>query len=75
MPPTHVTGVEAVDEVRARWVGHKVYTDVAIRVDPAFSVREADLIVSEVEQALRDHVRLLGYAVVRVCPSLKAATP
>jgi len=72
--PTHVGGVESVDEVRARWVGHKVYTDVAIRVDPAISVREADIIVTEVEQALRDHVRLLGYAVVRVSPSLKAAS-
>ena len=70
--PTHVTGVEAVDEVRARWVGHKVYTDVAIKVDPAISVREAHLIVTEVEQALREHVRLLGYAVVRASPSLKA---
>lgn len=70
--PTHVAGVEAVDEVRARWVGHKVYTDVAIKVDPAISVRDADVIVTEVEQALRDHVRLLGYAVVRVSPSLRA---
>ena len=72
--PTHVAGVESVDEVRARWVGHKVYTDVAIRVDPAISVREADVIVTEVEQALRDHVRLLGYAVVRVSPSIKSGT-
>lgn len=69
--PTHVTGVEAVDEVRARWVGHKVYTDVAIKVDPAISVRDADIIVTKVEHALRDHVRLLGYAVVRVSPANK----
>lgn len=72
--PTHVTGVEGVDEVRARWVGHKVYTDVAIKVNAEISVREADIIVTKVEQALRDHVRLLGYAVVRVSPSFKAAS-
>ncbi len=71
--PLHVTGVRAVRDVRARWVGHKVYTDVAIDVDPNISVGEADVIVTEVEQALRDHVRLLGYAVVRASPSLKAA--
>ena len=72
--PTHVPGVLGVHDVRARWVGHKVYTDVAINVDPAISVRDADIIVSKVEQALRDHVRLLGYAVVRVSPSLKTAS-
>lgn len=37
--PTHVAGVLGVHDVRARWVGHKVYTDVAIAVDPALSVR------------------------------------
>ena len=72
--PTHISGVESVHDVRARWVGHKVYTDVAIKVDPSISVGEADVIVTKVEQALRDHVRLLGYAVVRVSPSLKTGT-
>jgi cation diffusion facilitator family transporter len=66
--PTHVTGVLGVHDVRARWVGHKVYTDVAINVDPQISVRAADVIAAKVEQALRDHVRLLGHAVVRVSP-------
>jgi cation diffusion facilitator family transporter len=73
--PTHVPGVLGVNDVRARWVGHKVYTDVAINVDPQLSVRDADLIASKVEQALRDHVRLLGHAVVRVSPALTVATP
>jgi divalent metal cation (Fe/Co/Zn/Cd) transporter len=67
--PTHVNGVLAVHDVRACWVGHKVYTDVAISVDPQISVRAADVFVTEVEQALREHVRLLGYAAVRVSPA------
>jgi cation diffusion facilitator family transporter len=73
--PTHVAGVLGVHDVRARWVGHKVYTDVAINVDPAISVRDADIIVSKVEQALREHVRLLGHAVVRVSPAIVVASP
>ena len=73
--PTHVPGVLGVHDVRARWVGHKVYTDVAINVDPQLSVRDADLIASKVEEALREHVRLLGHAVVRVSPALTVATP
>ena len=71
--PTHVTGVLAVHDVRARWVGHKVYTDVAIEVDPAISVAAGDVIAINVEQALREHVRLLGHAVVRLSPATKLA--
>jgi divalent metal cation (Fe/Co/Zn/Cd) transporter len=65
--PTHVDGVRAVRSVRARWVGHKVYSDVEIAVDPALRVPEADAIAKAVERSLRDHVRLLGEVVVRVC--------
>ena len=71
--PTHVAGVLGVHDVRARWLGHRVYSDVAINVDPALSVQEADAISQKVEQALRDHVRLLGSVVVRVCPSPKTS--
>ncbi len=67
--PTHIAGVAAVREVRARWVGHRVYTDVVIDVDPAISVLEANETAMKVEQALRDHVRLLGIAVVRIKPA------
>lgn len=64
--PSHVTGVRAVRMVRARWVGHKVYSDVAIAVDPDLPVGVADAIARAVECALREHVRLLGEVVVRV---------
>ena len=67
--PTHVEGVLAVHDVRARWLGHRVYSDVVVNVDPALSVEKADAISQKVEQALRDHVRLLDSVVVRVRPS------
>ena len=69
--PSHVEGVVGVHDVRARWLGHRVYSDVAINVDPALSVQEADVISKKVEKALHDHVRLLGNVVIRVCPSSK----
>jgi divalent metal cation (Fe/Co/Zn/Cd) transporter len=34
--PMHVEGVLSVPEVRARWLGHRVYSDVAITVDPLY---------------------------------------
>ncbi|MBF0402295.1 MAG: cation transporter [Magnetococcales bacterium] len=66
--PHHVPGVRGVRGVRARWVGHKVYSDVTIAVDPTLPVQVANAIAKEVEHALRAHVRLLGEAVVRVTP-------
>ncbi|MGB4333689.1 MAG: cation diffusion facilitator family transporter [Chromatiaceae bacterium] len=62
----HVAGVLVVRSVRARWVGHKVYSDVAIAVDPNMSVQVADAIAHEVELSVREQVRSLGEVVVRV---------
>ncbi len=73
--PTHVEGVMGVHDVRARWIGHRVYSDVAINVDPALSVHEADAISQKVERALRDHIRLLGSVVVRVRPAEQNSAP
>jgi cation diffusion facilitator family transporter len=67
--PLHVNGVRAVRDVRARWLGHRVYSDVTIEVDPALSVKEADGISDAVQKSLHNHVRLLGNIVVRVRPA------
>jgi len=67
--PMHVDGVCSVHDVRARWLGHRVHSDITIDVDPLLSVREADGISKQVEQALRGHVRLLGSVVVRSRPA------
>lgn len=67
--PAHIPGVREVHQVRARWVGHKVHTDLHITVDPALSVREAHAITEAVEQTLREHVRSFGGAIIHVCPA------
>ena len=64
--PSHIAGVQAVRNVRARWIGHKLYSDVAIAVDPDLPVHVADAIARAVERSLRAHVRPLGEVVVRV---------
>jgi divalent metal cation (Fe/Co/Zn/Cd) transporter len=48
---------------------------VAIEVDFAMSVQEAETVSLKGEQALREHVPLLGGVVVRVCPGGNGATP
>jgi len=66
--PMHIEGVCDVQDVRARWIGHRVYSDVTIKVDSSISVEEADQISRKVEQTVRDHVPLLGNVVVRSRP-------
>ncbi len=67
--PAHVPGVREVREVRARWVGLKVFTDLQILVDPDLSVAQSQEIVEAVKAELRRHVRSLGSAVVSVHPA------
>jgi cation diffusion facilitator family transporter len=69
--PTHIEGVRRVRDVQARWIGHRVHSDIAIEVDPQLSVADADVLCTKVEQVMRDHVRLLGSVVVRVCATGK----
>jgi divalent metal cation (Fe/Co/Zn/Cd) transporter len=54
---------------RARWVGHRVYSDIAIEVDPKLSVGEGDVLAQQVEKSLNQHLLLLGKVVVRICPA------
>ncbi len=71
--PMHIEGVKAVRDVRARWIGHRVHSDIAVEVEPSLSVMEADALSQKVEQVMRDHVRLLGSVIVRVRAAEKAA--
>ena len=66
--PMHVPGVKSVHQARARWVGHRVFTDLHIAVDPDTSVKDSHAIVESVEQALKDHVPSFGEALIHVCP-------
>jgi cation diffusion facilitator family transporter len=66
--PSHVPGVRSVERVRARWIGHRVYGDLEVGVDPSLSLSDAHHIGEEVRKQLRAHVRLLADAVVKVRP-------
>jgi cation diffusion facilitator family transporter len=66
--PFHVPGVEEVHAVRARWVGHRVHTDLHISVDPHLTVAESHEIAHRVERSLVAHVPTLDDATVHVCP-------
>lgn len=46
-------GVEKVESVRARWVGHRIHSEVRIRVDGGLSVDEGEEISGRVRDAVR----------------------
>lgn len=66
--PLHVSGVQEVHEVRARWLGHKVHADLHITVASHLPVAEAHQIVERVHDALAAHVPAFGGATIHVCP-------
>jgi cation diffusion facilitator family transporter len=70
-----VTGVVAVTEVRARWVGHRLLAQVRLSVDGTLQVTEAHAIAEEVHHELLHHVPNLSEAIVHVDPSGTGSDP
>lgn len=65
---THVPGVLSIDDVHARWLGHRLAVELDIGVDGAASVRDADTIMVAIEKQLAEHLPALGRTSVRVRP-------
>lgn len=63
---THVSAVLEVRNVRARWLGHRLTTELDVAVADSTTVQEADAISAEVEAVVADHVPALASAHVRV---------
>src|SRR5438270_9216016 len=45
---THVRGVEKVTDVRARWLGHRLYAEINVAVAPQLPVEEGHALAKEV---------------------------
>lgn len=71
-------GVRAVEQVRMRWLGHRMYVEADIVVDAALDVSAAHRITDDVQHRLHHAVNNLGEVVVHVhpdgAPDLHAAT-
>lgn len=62
----HVSGIKQVLDVKARWLGHKLNSDVAILVDGDLSVAEADKIGTSLKREMMAHIPTLSVVNVRV---------
>ena len=63
-----VEGVAEVSEIKARWIGHKLYTQLKITVKPTLSVADGEEIVREVNHMLKSDVPHLSEAVIKILP-------
>lgn len=64
-----VEGVQAVDDLRIRWIGHSLRAEVEIAVDPALSLAQAHEVAHHAERHLLADVRRLSTAIVHAGPS------
>lgn len=63
-----VADVQAVDRVRARWMGHRMRADVSVTVDRDLTVAQGHEIGERVRHELLHHIRHLEDAYVHVNP-------
>jgi cation diffusion facilitator family transporter len=65
----HVAGIRRVEDVRARWLGHRLAVEMDIGVDGTATVKDADAITATLEKELAGHLPALGRARIRVRPA------
>ena len=61
----HVSGIKKVLEVKVRWLGHELHSDVAILVDEKLSVAGADQIGEKLKQEMLAHIPALSVVNIR----------
>jgi cation diffusion facilitator family transporter len=64
-----VPGVEAVTDVRARWVGHTLHVIMNIEVDPELTLAKAHAIAEEVRHRLFHSINGISEAIIHTDPS------
>jgi cation diffusion facilitator family transporter len=65
----HVPQVKGVTEVRARWLGHRLHTEVNIAVDAQMTIAQAHAVATEVRHQLLHHLDYLSLVVIHVDPA------
>ena len=61
----HVPGIKKVLDVKARWLGHKLHADVAVLVDGALTVADADRFAATLKAEMTAHIPTLSVVNVR----------
>lgn len=62
----HVRGIERVAQAQARWIGHRLHADIAIKVADTASARDVLGITDALRRELLDHLPALSEANIRL---------
>jgi divalent metal cation (Fe/Co/Zn/Cd) transporter len=65
----HAKGVRRVESVRARWLGHRLYAEMTLVVDPALSLAEVGKVTDDFKEHARGHLPVLESIHVEVVPA------
>ncbi len=63
-------GVDVVESVRARWVGHRIHSEVAIRISKDLSVADASKIKEKLVQTARETTPKLDRLAIDTLPQM-----
>lgn len=69
---SHAEGVEDVSEARVRWIGHKIYAELNVAVDPSLSVGEGHEIADIISHDLLHELPYLSNASIHIDPLHKS---
>ncbi len=64
----HVEGVKEIGDIKARWVGHKLFVEMAIAVKNDASAKEGHDIAKEVRHQVLHHLPHVGNVMIHVDP-------
>jgi cation diffusion facilitator family transporter len=64
----HARGVVSVERIRARWLGHRLYAEITLAVDPALSLADARKVAEDAKEHARGHLPALESLPVELVP-------
>ena len=71
----HSSGVSSVESVRARWLGHRLYAEMTLAVDPALSLADARKAADGLKEHARGHLPALESLHVEIVPTSSRERP
>lgn len=71
----HIPTVQKTDHLKARWLGHRLYLELDVALEPDLSLVASQGVITEVETALKAELPYLGWVKVRGVPAEAQPSP
>ncbi|MCX6785123.1 MAG: cation diffusion facilitator family transporter [Candidatus Komeilibacteria bacterium] len=70
---SHVSGIKEIVNIKARWSGHQLYSEIFIKIDSQLGVIEAHDIIEEIEHEIMHHLKYISQVIVDIEPDIHQA--